>query len=393
MKASSQIKLGMAAVVFLTWFGSIGRVAAYPPDPDNAALLYYQAFLLCPQTDDRAMMDKVFEVASGRVAPDDQVKEYVKSCRDAIDCAVAATQLQRCDWGLRYSKGFSIAFPQLAQIRSLTWRVLADARILAAQGDYRQALERCLTVYRMAGHVGDEVLISFLVSVAVSTQANKCVTAILEQMPADADALTWLKGQLAAAPVAKLTAVRAMTLEEEISSEYLQPKRVAELPAILAEPSGMSAEEIRKLISEPVLERARAYYASYRDSALPILGGQTPYAESYPKLQELANQMEQAAAKDPAVRLIKAIAPAMTKIYVAQTRFKADFNALQAALDVYIAKAATGQLPQSLPGASPRDPYTGDAFKYERTNDGFVLRCGINDADKNEARQFKFQVK
>ena len=100
--------------------------------------------------------------------------------------------------------------------------------------------------------------------------------------------------------------------------------------------------------------------------------------------------MDQDAAKDPAVKLIGGIAPAVTKIYVLQVRHKADFNALQAAIDVYLAKAGTGRLPTSLPTAAPRDPYTGGAFKYEPTGNGFVLRCGAKDLDKNEVREYRF---
>jgi hypothetical protein len=370
--------------------GPVTPAAAYPPDPDNAALLYYQAFLLVPQADDRALADMLANVANGTIAPNDQVKEYVKKCRDAIDYAVAASALQHCNWGLRYSKGFSAAFPHLAQVRSLSRLVLAEARILAAQGEYRQALERCLATYRLAGHIGDEVLISFLVSVAVDTLADKCVTAILDQMPADTGTLTWLKGQLAATPAATLTASKAMALEREVALETLRPERMADLPGILAEPGGTNVEEIRKAINEPMLARARESYANYMGSALAILSGQTPYVESYAKLRELATQMEQAAAKDPAMKLINAIAPAVTKMYVLQVRYKADFNALQAAVDVYLARTGAGRLPSSLPPAAPRDPYTGAEFKYEPTGNGFVLRCGAKDLEKNEIREYRF---
>lgn len=390
MGTTTSLTTFVVAGALLAVLGPTAPAAAYPPDPDNAALLYYQAFLLVPQTDDRATTDMINEVANGAAAPNDKVKEYVKKCRAAIDSAVAGTQLQRCNWGLRYSKGFSAQMPYLAQVRSLSRLILADARIQAAEGNYRPALERCLTTYRLAGHVGDEILISFLVAVAVDAQANKCVTDLLNQMPADAGTLTWLKNQLALVPAATLTANKSMVMEKEIAMESLRPERIGELAQALAEGSGVNADEIRKSADEQVLGRAREYYSNFMGSVLTITGDRTPYTEAYAKLQELANQMEQAAAKDPAVALIKAIAPAATKIYVLQTRYKADFNALQAAIDVYIAKAGTGRLPSSLPAASPRDPYTGNEFKYEPTAKGFVLRCGTKDLDKNEVREYQF---
>ncbi|MCL5278955.1 MAG: hypothetical protein M1376_03495 [Planctomycetes bacterium] len=392
MKATTGLMMAVVTGAFCACVGPVTAVAALPPDPDNAALLYYQAFLLVPQ-DDGAGADMKADVATGKIPPNDQMKEYLKKCRDAIDCALSASQLQRCDWGLQYSKGFSAVFPHLAQVRSLSFLILADARVLAAEGDYRQALERCLAAYRLAGHVGDEVFISFLVAVAVDAQANKCVTAILSEMPADVDMLAWLKGQLALAPVGTLTAERSMAIEKEVSLRALQPERMDDLPGILAQSEGAEVEKIRKTLTEPLLAQAREHYSKYMDSALAVLSGNNPYTESYAKLQGLASQMEQAAVRDPAVALVKALAPTVLRVYVLQTRYQADFNALRAALDVYLAKAGAGRLPTSLPAAAPRDPYTGGEFKYQPTGNGFVLRCGAKDLDKNEVRQYEFKVK
>jgi len=398
MKTSTGLIMVVVAGAFFACFGSVTSTAALPPDPDNAALLYYQAFLLTAQTDDRAITDLVANVANGTAAPNDKVREYVKKCRTAIDYAVTASSLQKCDWGLAYSRGFSAVLPHLGQARSLARLVLAEARILTADGNYRQALERCLTAYRLAGHLGDNVLISVLVSAAITAQANTGVTAVLGQMPANAGTLTWLKGELAAAPVATLTVSRSMTMEREVALEYLRPERAEDLAQVLVESApiseagGMSAEEIRKAATEPTLGRAREYYSNYMDSLLVVLSGQTPYAEAYAKLQEMAKRAEQDAAKDPAVKLFRAGMPAMAKMYSTQVRHKADFSALQTAIELYIAKAGTGHLPASLPAASPRDPYTGNEFKYEPTGAGFVLRCGAKDLEKNEVREYRFST-
>lgn len=390
MKTTTGLIMVVVTGAFFACFGPVTPAAAYPPDPDNAALLYYQAFLLVPQADDHALTELMANVANGAVAPNEQVKEYVKKCSAALDLAVVAAGVQHCNWGLRYSKGFSAQMPYLAQVRSLSRLILADARIQAAEGNYRPALERCLTAYRLAGHSGNEVLISFLVSVAVSAQANKAVTDILGQMPADGVTPAWFKGQLAAMPTTTLTANKAMALEREVALETMRPERIAELAGILAEPSGKSAEEIRKTLNEQVLERAREYCSNFMGSVLAVLSSEMSYVEAYAKLKELAHQMDQDVAKDPALRLVGTIAPAVTKIYALQVRHQADVNALQAALDVYLAKAGTGRLPSSLPAAAPRDPYTGGAFQYEPTATGFVLRCGAKDLEKNEVREYRF---
>jgi hypothetical protein len=332
------------------------------------------------------------------VAPNDKVREYVKKSRDAIDYAMTASRLPHCDWGLAYSRGFSAMLPHLGQSRSLARLILAEARILNAEGNYREALERCLTAYRLAGQLGDNVLISFLVSAAITGQANKSVTAVLDRMPADAGTLTWLKGQLAALPVNTLVVEKSLSIEQEVASDYFRPERREDLVQALAasngisEAGGMTAEEIRKLATEPTLTRAREYYAKYMDSVLTVLRSPMPGAEAYAKLQELARQTEQDAAKDPAAKLFRVGVPATAKTYAAQVRHRADLNALQAALDVYLAKATTGRLPQTLPAVSLKDPYTGGAFQYEAAGNGFVLRCGAKDLDKNEVREYRFNA-
>jgi len=397
MKATTGVTMVVVAGALLACFGPVRLAAALPPDPDNGALLYYQAFLLVAQSDDRAMTDAVANVANGTAAPDDKVREYVTKCRTAIDYAVTASSLPHCDWGVAYSRGFSAVLPHLGQARSLARLILAEARILNVDGDYRQALERCLATYRLAGQLEDDVLVSVLVAAAISAQANKGITAILERMPADAGTLTWLKGQLAAMPVATLAVNKSLTIEREVASDYMRPERREDLVQVLAESTGvvgeaggMTVEELRKAATDQALARAREYYSKYMDSVFVVLNGQMPYAEAYAKLQGLAKQAEQDADKDPAVKLFRAGIPAIPKMYSTQVRHRADFNALQVAVDVYLAKAGTGRLPASLPAAALRDPYTGGAFKYESTATGFVLRCGAKDLEKNEIREYRF---
>jgi len=194
-----------------------------------------------------------------------------------------------------------------------------------------------------------------------------------------------------------LTVNQSMTMEREVALDYLRPERredliqvLAESTGIVGEAGGMSAAQIRQAANDQKLGRAREYYSKHMDAALAVLGSQMPYAEAYAKLQGLVKQAEQDAAKDPGVQLFRAGVPAMPKMYATQVRHQADFNALQAALDVYLAKAATGRLPQTLPAVSAKDPYTGGAFQYEPAGNGFVLRCGAKDLEKNEVREYRF---
>ena len=141
--------------VALTALFVASPVRALPPDPDNAALLYYQGFLMLAELSDEAR-DRISHVATGKTSPDDQVREDISKCIGAIEFAEAAVQVPKCHWGVRYSQGFEALMPQLARMRFLAFVLMADARIHAVDGDYRGALERCLTTGTFARHIGDD---------------------------------------------------------------------------------------------------------------------------------------------------------------------------------------------------------------------------------------------
>jgi len=45
------------------------------------------------------------------------------------------------------------------------------------------------------------------------------------------------------------------------------------------------------------------------------------------------------------------------------------------------------------PEGLPKDLFSGKDFRYEKTADGFTLRCRGKDLDKNETYQYEFKVK
>jgi hypothetical protein len=72
--------------------------ATLPPDPDNAALLYYQAFLLRPEPD--ADTSESIHKALRGGEPDEKLRKYLNkpACRDTIEFTKAAAKLQKCNW-------------------------------------------------------------------------------------------------------------------------------------------------------------------------------------------------------------------------------------------------------------------------------------------------------
>lgn len=371
-----------------------GSSFAYPPDPDNAALLYYQAFLMYPQADD-ATRDMVDQLADGKIAPNDQIKQYIQnSCHATIDYATAAADMQHCNWGLRYSKGFSACFPHLAQARQLSRLLIAEARVLAAEGSYRQAFDRCLAVLKLSQHIADETIISFLVSISLARTANNCITDILGQMPADLETLTWLKSQLAQMPTRALSVKGALKTEKEIALQSMHLENIDQLIEVL-EPGADKDAALKKLAElggEAFLQKNRDYYTKYMDSFQTTLDSAMPYAQMYDELQKLGDKPGKDVAEDPGATLTAAVAPALSKVYGNEVRAKTHSNAVKAAVEIYILKAKTRKLPDGLPVGLPKDLFSGQDFGYEKKSSGFVLHCLGKDLDKDEIRSYEFTV-
>jgi len=62
------------------------------------------------------------------------------------------------------------------------------------------------------------------------------------------------------------------------------------------------------------------------------------------------------------------------------------------AVDIYIINAKTGKLPDAIPASLPKDMFSGKDFEYEKTADGFILRCQGRDLLKDEVHEYEFKV-
>lgn len=155
MRTINSRKLTFSIFVTLALLIPAPVVFALPPDPDNAALLYYQVFLTYEKPDD-TMKDMLADLASGKIEPNTRITEFIKSQKAVIKLAVTAAELPNCHWGLKYSEGLSMEMPYLSRTKHLAWLILADARTIAANGDYELAIDRCLTARKFAIQIAYE---------------------------------------------------------------------------------------------------------------------------------------------------------------------------------------------------------------------------------------------
>jgi len=366
-----------------------GHAAMLPPDPDNAALLYYQAFLLRPEPDSDTYR-AIDEVVSGG-EPNEKLREYLnlRDCRETIEFAEAAAQLPRCNWGIRFSRGYGQKLIQMIQIRPLTFLLYADARILAADGDYQGAFNRCLTIRRIAGHVGDDTVVNYAISVGTDRSALRYIQNVLGSTPPDAETLTWLRSRLAAVHSVAPSLARALEMDLELILQTMRtdPYDLAWLREMLAEDvEGNNAEDVWSLTDEELLALIVEPYADFLDYVLGVIDSEMPYEEKYTEIQRLIDELKEESGSVPGTKLlVLPFAPQVIEFYNFQVRHTAQLNALKAAIEIYISTANIGQLPNTLPDYLPKDPFSGQDFQYEITEKGFVLRCRAKDILASQA--------
>ncbi len=205
-------------IIFICACGAHADIAS--PGPDNAALLYYQAFLRRPELDHDTFLH--FDSALRGAQPDEEVREYLDlpETIETLRIAESASKILDCNWGvvLRLRNGSSLN-TVVFQSRKLAFLLEVDARTFAADGNYRVALGRCLSVRRLAQHVADEGIIGYFVSLPLHGRAFRCIQHILSSMSPDTDTLTWLQSQISAVQGAPPSPGRAMEINLDDSLE------------------------------------------------------------------------------------------------------------------------------------------------------------------------------
>ena len=245
----------------------------------------------------------------------------------------------------------------------------------------------------MARHVGDRLLISYLVGASLNTLANKRIEDILSRMPDDLETLTWLKDRVFGIASRTTTIKGAINSEREIALQQIRKERIGTILDALGDmPEGISKESIEKIRNgdEEFFRASREYYSNFMTSQQATFD--LPYPQSRKQLEELHKKATKEAAGNPAAILSAALWPSVTKICSIEVRTGTHFNALEAAIEIYMVKAKTG-LPDSLPAGLPKDLFSGEDFEYEKSGDGFVLRCRGKDLDKDEIYQYEFKVR
>jgi hypothetical protein len=367
-----------------------GQVFAYPPD--NAAVLYYKAFMLMKEPND-TVGKMLKDLSKSNIGLNEQIRQYVESNRKVIKEIVTAAGIKNCDWGLNYSEGLAMCLPHLGKCRETAYLLVADAKVLAEKGDYKTALERCITMHEMGRQVGEGTIVQGLVGIAISNWADKCITEILPQVSNDTEMLQWLRAQLADVSGRYPSMREAVGMEGKVWSNSINREGISEV----VHNSGLSKDDLDK--AEQVIQQHddNEFYVRVTEYYKRILSRmQIAYDLPYPQAKQasgdLYKEAEDAAKEKPEAVITELLLPAISRVLTIDTRSKTQFNAVLAGVEIYIIRAKTGKLPDELPAGLPKDLFSGKDFLYEKTDAGFVLNGQGKDLDKDIVQKYEFKV-
>jgi hypothetical protein len=180
------------------------------PHDNNAALLYYQAFLLLPDPN-VAHQTKMDDVCRG-AEPDTSTRIFLGQCVPTLEMCKIASRMSDCTWGT-WPDPDRIKVGMGQKLYNLRRTIAVDAHTLAFDGHYHAALDQCLSLLRIARHFSEDQIFKIYTS-RYDTQALNTIRRILNEMPLNADTLSWLQGQLA------LVQVIPSSLEREINRNF-----------------------------------------------------------------------------------------------------------------------------------------------------------------------------
>jgi len=337
------------------------------------------------------MIDKVTDYVKGKIDIDEEIKDYVQTNKHAIKYFLDAPDAPNCDWGLDYSEGIELFMPPFYALKSLSRIVLAQAKIAADSADYKRALELCLSIHKASPHIADGgVLVSHLVGISLNAQANQCIVDILPQISDKPDMLIWLKSQIDDVSQ-KLPSVKAAVNRDiRICAQDIRRDKIDNIFEMLGEDVSEKQRQIIRDGDDAFFKASKEYFMEYLSDSLTAVD--LPYPQSYKQLVKLREKPGIESKKNPNAIITAHFAPATDKVICVDIKARTHFNAIKTALNLYIMRAKAGRLPDSLPVGLPMDLFSGKDFEYEKTKDGFVLRCRGKDLDKDEIHQYEFKV-
>ena len=347
-------------------------------ESDNAAPLYYQAFLMTPYVSEDDEFVKAIKRSGG---PDVEVlRKYTEKYQYTIQLLEAASKLPQCNWAVRSSPrdlSSEIRVRLRGEFGKVSEVLRAHVYVLAADGNYKKALSQCLMLRRKTWRFGDDPPFHFAPTFLLGYRGitSRDITRILEIMPPDEKILRWLSEQLAEEPRISDVALMRLKQSYEVWLREDAPVVIPDIRRKLAEKAvdGTQKQKALALTDEAILELVSEPYEKFYQFVADTLDNDMSYEQKADRYESLITEY-MAQMNNPAIVPSLLYYPGgVSAVYNQVACDDRLANAYEAAVKIYLHRATTGRLAQTLPDGLPKDPITSEDFKYKLTDDGFVL--------------------
>jgi hypothetical protein len=239
------VKVEMAAVRAEAGSRALALSPPRVPDHDNAALVYQQAFeVLTPREKVPAQLRDLWfppnreDSTALRLDPkSDELKKFLAAQQRGLTLLRKAAAMPSCWFAHDYHDGFDMLLPELDRMRYGAGLLVLEALVKAHDGNSRAALLDLALVFRMARHLNDPTLITFMVSRAIERDGTRALEEVLARGAIRAEDLAGLLGE----PVrhSRRELLRILRMEEAAASSlFAALGEASSTPRWLAEHAG-----------------------------------------------------------------------------------------------------------------------------------------------------------
>ena len=378
------------------------------PDSQNAAVLYSQIFR--PNFEPEAVQPRPFGFDD--VGSQDVIASYLRSPDDPAKRAAAWALVRKpeaqrrleiirraslrpdCVFPVPWEEGYTTAvFPHLRMFRQATYWVLANARMLAAQGRADEALAWLRVALRMAGQAANAapVLVGEMVCDSVLEMTFTQAEGIFNETRPSPQAL---RETLASASKLDIYAIfRRAMIGERVSelvaferparelAEELAPRDRPEEPSTYVKLCGSP-------FAAPLVKRDEAAYLVMMADVVALADRPLREVDQRVWVSEVRPMTYQGA-------MITGMFPAIggTVAWARRDGIAVQLAEFEVALELDLYRGQHGSYPAGLAELEraighplPRNPLSGKLFGYERTANGFSLSATGVDALPKTAR-------